>query len=226
VSDAEGTVEQPTPSPARYKDFGSFKLLEQAYSLDRANPLEGRTGIVNTTPLSVSYLQKRLRWPNIVLRQYEESLPHGVSRYSVLRVLPSAPEWSAIDFVLDEELLYIHSVNFSEAHWHYERWTDERRNFVAAARDVAKLVHGQLCLVEELDGENQYCAGHTLAPDGIPEVLQKRTRRLRRTFFDRQPYLEEVDHSRYLEEEYLFIRKDFREELNAIARSLQEPPVG
>lgn len=180
----------------------------------------------NTTPLSVSYLKKRLRWPNIVLRRYEENLPHGVSRYSVLKVLPSAPEWSAIDFMLDEELLYIHSVNFSEAHWHYESWTDERRNFVAAARDVAKLVHGQSCLVEELDGENRYCAGHMLGPEEVPEILQKRTRSLRRTFFDRQPCMEEVDYSRYLEEEHFFIHKDYREKLNAIARSLQEPPVG
>jgi hypothetical protein len=180
--------------------------------------------VMNTIRLSVGHLQKRLRWPNVVLEQHEESFPHGVSRYSVLKVLPSDPKWRAIDFVLDEELLYIHSVNFSETHWHYESWTDERRNLVAATRDVAKLVHGQFCLVEELDAEHQYCAGHMLEAGGMPEILRKRTHSLRRTFFDRQPYLEEVDYSRYLEEEHFFIRKDFREELNAIARSLQEPP--
>jgi hypothetical protein len=178
--------------------------------------------VKNPTSLSVIHLQKRLRWPNVVLEQHEESLPDGVSRFSILRVLPSDPAWSAIDFVLDEDLLCIHSVNFSEAHWHYESWTDERRNLVAASRDVAKLVHGQLCLVEELDAEHRYCAGHMLGPQGIPEILRKRTRSLRRTFFDRQPYFEEVDYSRYLEEKHFFIRKDFREELNALERAL--PP--
>lgn len=158
--------------------------------------------------LTVDHLKKRLQWPEVICEQKEYDIS-GTSYISTyLRVMPSDPAWPAIVFTLDAECRYLHSLAFSEGHSHYEAWSDERRNVVDAVRQAARLVKQQLCMVEELDVEGNYLAGHYLLPTEMPEMIRKKTVNFRRTLFNDPPTIELVDFSKYNEEGSLLVRRD------------------
>lgn len=166
--------------------------------------------------LTVEYLEKRLRWPDVVR--------HDTPECSMLRVLPTTPGCESIDFIFDHEIEYLQSVYFFswKAHCHYERHACELRNIVEAIRDVDSLVHHRECLVECLDSTGEYVQSDQLPPGDVPNMIQKRVERFRRIFFNRPPVDEPVDYSRYIEEGYHFVEKNFRAELDAIQASLSE----
>jgi hypothetical protein len=168
--------------------------------------------------LTIHYLKKRLRWPHVVGREDPDC--------TMLSVLPTAPGCSSIDFIFDPEVEYLHSVHFFSwrAHCHYESYDCELRNIVDAIRDVYSLVHHHECLVECLDSNGEYVQADQLPPGDVPNMIQKRAKQLRRTFFNRAPTLEPIDYSNYIEEECHFVEKSYRAGLDGHVANHQSTP--
>jgi hypothetical protein len=168
--------------------------------------------------VSLSYLQRRLRWAEIAFEMVEFEAPRDKYRFGVFRVLPSQGSWPPIELAFDESLRYVQHLAFSESHSHFEGWEDPRRNVVYCVRTAGDLVLHRRCMMEELDSDGRTIGGSFVVPGEVPETLRKDTVRFRTTYFNAEPLIEEVDFARYFEEEHVFLSRPLGTELDSLDR--------
>ncbi len=149
--------------------------------------------------LSLEQLRRKLRWEDITLEQRTQIHLDKAYHSCIFHINPSDSSWPSIELWFDEDILFLDPLGFAQWHAHYDRWGDERRNLIEALRTVRKLMSGQLCLVEILDGNGKCWGGSLLGPKEIPRTLGHEPKSFRRIFFNQPPIHEAIDFGRYWE---------------------------
>ncbi len=145
-----------------------------------------------------------LRWESVVEEQRRveytgssRAFQGQVAWFGVFRVVPSNRDWPDIRLVCDPSFRSLEQVEFSD--WDGYDVDDHGSGLRGAVRFVAGLVSREICVVEEIDARGECLTSSLLRPSEIPSCLSRKTKELRRVFFDREPRHEEIDKSRYVE---------------------------
>jgi hypothetical protein len=160
--------------------------------------------------VTVQQLQQQLDWP--IIR--EESLPeYGMRLFSAVPADESLP---SIEFLFDDKVEFLQQLGSGE--WHYHPELDD------AVEVARKLIHHELCILDErrIDG-GQSCAA-AVAPDEVLGSLHLDADHFVRRFFGRPPVREEIDFSRYVKGQHLYLEVKRKAESDALWASLGKPP--
>jgi hypothetical protein len=173
--------------------------------------------------ISLAQLKRKVRWQNITFEKATESYDGGQYSVCVFKLLPNDASWPTINLYFDGEVTCLDPLGFSHWHAHYDSWGDERRNLIDALRAVRALVLGNVCLVEELDGDAKYRGSSILPPNELPRTLGKDVHSLRRVFFNRPPIHEEIDFSKYWVGKHLLVEWSEKKEMEKICEENDIP---
>ncbi len=159
--------------------------------------------------VTVEQIRDRLAWDDV----REEPLPEYAMR--LFRVVPDE-SLSSIDFLFDDGVSFLQQLQSGEWHCH----PDE----IDAAIEIArKLVHRELCILEERNSQGEYNGSGPVAPDAIMDTLRLDADHFVRRFFGSSEVREEIDFSRYYKGKHLYIELNRKAEAEKVWKSLGGP---
>ena len=144
----------------------------------------------------------------------EEPLPQYSMR--LFRVVPADESLASIDFLFDDGVSFLQQLG--SGRWHYH--PDEIEDAIEMAR---KLVHRELCILEERNRKGEYSGSGPVAPDGVMGTLRPDADHFVRRFFGSPEVREEIDFSRYHKGKHLYIELTRKAEAEKVWKSIGGP---
>ena len=157
--------------------------------------------------VTAEQLRKRLDWGDV----REEAMPEYLMR--VFRVVPADESQPSIAFLFDADVSRLQQLGSGIWHCH----PDEIDDAIEMAR---KLVHHELCIVEERNKAGEYSSSGPLGPDEIPKTMRLDADYLVRRFFGKAEVREAIDFTRYVKEKHLYIERSWKTHTDAVWESL------
>lgn len=152
-------------------------------------------------------LRERLGWRDV----REESLPQYALR--VFSVRPADESLASIDFLFDDGVTFLQQLGSGKWHCH----PDEIEDAIEMAR---KLVHRELCILEERNRKGEYISSGPAAPDGIMVSLRLDADHAVRRFFGSPEVREEIDFNRYHKRKHGYVELNRWAEIQKVWKSL------
>lgn len=172
---------------------------------------------LNVGPLSthmplvtLEQLRGRLDWEDV----REELVPQYSMR--LFRVVPADESLPSIDFLFDDGVTFLQQLGSGK--WHYH--PDEIEDAIETAR---KLVHHELCILEERSRKGEYSGSGPVAPDSVRDTLRLDADHLVRRFFGSPEVREEIDFSRYHKGKHLYVALNHKAEAEAAWKRIGGP---
>jgi hypothetical protein len=171
--------------------------------------------------LTVERLRAELEYDRVFENRRSYSLPDGrVEFVRDLEVHPPDPTLPCMYWVFDDGLSFLQLFGFGAWHGHFEDFRTERARIQATVKLARRLMSHRLCIVEELSADGKCWGSGVCRPEEIPATLGKTIVQFRRVFFGRPKVGEIVDHSRYVEEEHIYIEKKYKAKIDRIQKQL------
>lgn len=133
------------------------------------------------------------------------------------RAVPRDESLPSVDFLFDDEVTFLQQLGSGEWHCH----PDEIEDAMGMAR---KLIHHELCILEERNKKGEYSGSGPVAPDAIMDTLRLDADHFVRRFFGLAEVREPIDFSRYRKGKHLYIELKRKAESDATWKSLGQPP--
>ncbi len=166
--------------------------------------------------MKTSDLRSLLKWDKIVREERPIRPPEGSGApmddsFAVYRILPRDPEWPSINVVC------WHEDSFEQLE--FGAWDDymiegSDSDLMDALAFADDLILRKRLLIETLDGEGRCHSAGIHDPGEEPLSLSPETTTLKRAFFDREPVIEPVDESKYVESDGVRLLRSFHEEMD------------
>lgn len=134
--------------------------------------------------VTIEQLQERIGWSDI----REEPRPEYGLRW--FRIMPKSASVPPVDFLFDDAVTLLNQLGCGNWHCH----PDDIDDAIEMAR---KLVHHELCILEERNSAGDYAGSAPAAADELPRSLRHDAGWLVRRFFDREPQREAIDFNQY-----------------------------
>lgn len=139
---------------------------------------------------------------------------HAMRCFSVIPLDESLP---SVDLLFDENVEYLIQVGSGGWHCHPSE--------IEYAIDLArKLVHHEMCVLEEWSDKGEHSGSGPVAPDEVLGTLRLDAGHFVRRFFGKPPVREAIDFSRYAKGKHLYIELNRKADSDAAWRSLGKPP--
>ena len=160
--------------------------------------------------LTVEQLGRRLGWTDI----REEWVPQYAMRW--FRIMPRDASLPSIDFPFDDKVEFLQQLGSGEWHCH----PDSIESAIELAR---KLIHHEMCILEERDQKGKYGGSGPVGPGDIKGTLDLNADHFVRRFFGMPAIREPIDFSRYVRGKHLFVELQRKARSDAVWKSLGKP---
>lgn len=161
--------------------------------------------------VTVETLRERLGWSDI----REEALPEYEMR--LFRAIPRDESLPSVYFLFDDEVELLDQLGSGD--WHYH--PDDTEEAIDLAR---KLIHHEMCILEERDRNGRGGGSGPVGPDDVLRTLRLDADHFVRHFFGVSGKREAIDFSRYVKGKHLYVEVKYNAESDAAWESLGRPP--
>ena|SRR5688572_20513271 len=161
--------------------------------------------------VTADQLRDRLAWPDV----REEPMPEYSMRW--FRAVPRDPSLPSIDFLFDDKVEFLQQLGSGEWHCH----PDDIDSAIELAR---KLVHHEMCILEERNKKGEYGGSGPAARDDVPGTLRLDADHFIRRFFGIPPVREPIDFGRYARGKHLYVELRRKAESDVAWQVIGKPP--
>jgi len=161
--------------------------------------------------VTIEQLRERLDWPDI----REKAMPEYAMRW--FSAIPRDESLPSVDFLFDDQVEFLTQVGSGEWHCHPEVIDD-------AIELARKLIHHELCILEEHNEKGEYTGSGPVAPTEVLGTLRLNADHFVRRFFGVPAAREAIDFSRYTKGKHLYVELKRKAASDAAWKSLGKPP--